>query len=201
MKVLLPLLGVVGVAVVLPAALAPRVVSKGPTPLYRAQRLADDERTRQALDSLRRGDATRKAQVRDAIRQLHPNDPSRAAFAELLAENGETRTAYEVLRTRVHFSEGSVSNDLDLAVYVDLAKRTGHPEEAAWAQQRMGIEGHYLVWEQGAESLLRSAKGALVGSPGAYEEQVSSTLATGLRLYPAHRERIEELRSRLLSAP
>lgn len=160
-----------------------------------------DLRMGRALAALKAGDASRQAEVRAALADLEPNDRHRPAFAAALAARGEIQTAYGLMRTRVHFSEYGLPYDGELAFYAGLATRAGHPEEAVWARERTGMDGHFRVWTRGERNYFSRGASRWIMGPGVYRDDVNRSMDEGLRLYPAHREEIESLRRELLAAP
>lgn len=200
MKVpVVPLLAVVLVgAVVYPAFNQVKVISKRPSPEYVAREEAQRVRVVSALASLRSGDESRKAEVRSVIASLRPGDLSRPMFAGLLADRGEVLAAFEVERTRARFMEASAPDDEEMALYARIAEKAGHPEEAAWARERMGPEAHFRIWKLGKARMFSRSRAILANEPGAYEAEVNHTMDHGLELHPKFREEIETLRDELL---
>ena len=178
------------------------VVSAKRAPAGYVRRLReDDARIESALGALKRGDTSRRIEVRSVLAGIHPNDRHRSAFAAALAARGEIQAAYETMRTRVHFSPYGLPYDKELEFYADLAKKSGHPEEAAWARERMGEDGHFRVWRQGEEYIFARGSSHWIMGPDEYAAMVNRHMKTGLELYPGFRDEIEALRTKLLSAP
>ena len=186
---------------VIPAFRQEVVSAKRASPELKRRWRANDLRIESALGALKRNDHAHLIEVRGVITGLEPNDRHRPAFAAALAARGEVRAAYELERTRAHFAEYSLPNDPEMAFYADLAERTGHSDEAAWARDRVGEDGHFRVWRRGEEYIFARGPSHWPMGSDEYAATVKRHMESGIELYPRFQGEIETLRRELLGKP
>ncbi|MDR3692751.1 MAG: hypothetical protein P4L46_25445 [Fimbriimonas sp.] len=190
--------GICGVLIA-PVLQQPKVVAKRPSPEYVRRVAARDARLSKALAALSAGDEKRMPEVRSAIAELDKGSLYRPQFAKLLDQRGEHEAAFKLESERAHFLELSVPDDSEMAFYAALADETGRPAEASWARARMGIKGHFRVWEIGTVGALAQVK-SRHGDGEMFEHQLGLFMQSGQGLYPSLGTELERLRVKMLNS-
>jgi hypothetical protein len=186
----------VGILIV-PVFFQSRIISKKPSAEYVRKVEARNARSMRALAALTKSDGKLTPSIRAAIAELEKGNLYRPQFAKVLDAKGQHLAAFNLESERVHFLELSLPDDSEMALYANLANKTGHPEEARWALGRMGRKGHFRVWELGTVGALAVTKKHW-GPSGNYDGLVHRFMENGLQLYPEFRGQIAHLEKDML---